>query len=90
MARLSKVGRDQLNLIKEMAEQWKNPPPPFNPLFNAERETRRKHMEATIRDNLNHLHGELKHCPNDEYYDRMEDRERLVRSRYDNEYNQIS
>jgi hypothetical protein len=90
MTRLSKVGRDHLNLLKAMAAAWRNPPLPLNPLFNADREVRRKKMEATVRADLNLHHANLKHIPDAEYYDRMEERENYLISRYGVDYNRIS
>ena len=73
-----------------MTAAWSNPPLPFNPLFNADREARRKKMEATVRADLNLHHDTLKHIPDAEYYDRMGERENYIRSRYAVDYNRIS
>jgi len=87
IARLCKAGREHLALTRHFAEQWANPPEFFlNPLYDAEKAARQKRMNEVIKDDLDKLHRELRHKRSDEYYDLMDAREAILKSRYDNEY----
>ena len=87
MARLCKEAKDHNDLLEHMKYQWDNPPSFFfNPLYDAEKAARRKRMNLVIKDDLDKLHRELRHKSNDEYYDLMDAREVLLKSRYDEEY----
>lgn len=60
---------------------WNNPPPPFNPLYDAEDAKQRRKNEAFIKNALDEYHKSLKHLNNDDYYDVMDAKEKELRMR---------
>ena len=87
MARLCKAAKDHYDLLEHMKYQWANPPKFFlNPLYDPVKANRKKQMDEAIKDYLNKLHHELRYKSRDEYYDLMDAREAILKSRYDNEY----
>lgn len=63
------------DLEKTFEYLWNNPPAPFNSLYDAEKQKKIKTNEAFIKKALDEYHKQLKHVPNDEYYDLMDARE---------------
>ena len=89
--RLSKVGRDHLQLLNHMAEQWRNPPKGFNPnpWYDADKAARKQRMNTNIKENLDQYHRELRHKSSEVYYELMEIRETFLKSLFDEDYNRI-
>jgi hypothetical protein len=78
--KLCKAGRDHYELTQHFAEQWANPPRGFNASYDAVKQDAIKRKERAIKDKLNAYHTELKHVPNDEYYDLMDAYELKLRN----------
>ncbi len=89
IARLSKVGREHLQLLHHMAEQWRNPPKGFNPLYDADKAARKQRMNKYIKESLDKYHRELRHECSAVYYELMEIRETFLKASFDEDYNRI-
>ena len=79
---MSKAGKDHYFLTQHFAEQWVNPPRGFNSSYDPVKQDAIKRKERVIKDKLNAYHTELKHVPDDEYYDLMDAYELKLREEY--------
>lgn len=77
---MSKEARNHYAITQFFAEQWANPPKWFNSSYDPVKQDVIKRKERSIKDKLNAYHTELKHVPNDEYYDLMDAYELKLRS----------
>ena len=78
--KMCKAGKDHYFLTQFFAEQWANPPRWFNPSYDPVKQDAIKRKERVIKDKLDAYHRELKHVPNDEYYDLMDAYELTLRN----------
>ena len=72
MAKLTRIGRENLITIRNMVDEW-------NLTKNSKNQTRND-REKLITINLNYLHTSLKDLQDTEYYAKMAIREQLLRS----------
>lgn len=77
--RLCKAAREHLALTNHFAELWANPPKGFNSSYDPVKQESIKRRERAIKDRLDLYHRELKHIPNDDYYDLMDAYEAKLR-----------
>lgn len=78
--RVCKAARDHYAVTQLFAEQWANPPKGFYSEYDPVKQEAIKRKERAIKDKLDLYHRELKHTPNDEYYDLMDAYELKLRS----------
>jgi hypothetical protein len=65
-----------------MEAMHNNPPALFNKHYDEAADNKRKAIAAKIKDALDAYHKELKHVPNDEYYDLMDIREAELKKQF--------
>ena len=78
--RLCKAAKEHLALTNHFAELWANPPRSFNPSYDPIKQEAIKRKERAIKEKMDSYHRELKHTPNNEYYDLMDAYELKLRS----------
>ena len=78
--KMCKAAKDHYALTQFFAEQWANPPRGFNASYDPVKQDAIKRKERVIKDRLDAYHRELKHVPNEEYYDLMDAYELRLRS----------
>lgn len=78
------MGKNDYKGVDIFENEWNNPPPPFNPLYDGEAAKQRRKNEAFIKNALDEYHKRLKHLSNDDYYDLMDKKEKELRTKLKN------